>query len=265
MVEVTGRTDELPERGLLRSGEIAATDGWPQWFSAAHAEFRSTLLGEDGHPSGYPCHFGVNGERAEHNWFTALDESQPGFGSAELAQTLSDYAGVASTGPARQSLVVLAGPPSARPDLDADAARFWQVLSELSRHDREPWPAGRPRDPGEPTWQWCFAGRPWFVFGASPAYRARRSRSVGPCLTLVFQLVERVFEGLSGSSVAGKAAKSQIRRRLADYDEAAPHPHLGDSQQSSTYKWRQYFLPEDARILPEQACPWRPSTTAEGN
>ncbi len=261
MADTTSAADALTGRRPLRSAEIGSADGWPDWFAAAHSGFRDVLLDE----VGYPCHFGVNGERAEHNWFTALDDSAAGFGVADLARTLAEYRVLASTGPARQSLAVLVGPPEPHPELGRDAARFWQILSGLSAHDVQPWPAGRPIDTADPRWQWCFAGQPWFVFGASPAYRDRRSRDVGPCLTLVFQLVERVFEGLSGSSIAGKAAKSQIRRRLSEYDTAPAHPHLGDAQHSSTYKWRQYFLPDDDRILPEQACPWQPPTTDDGN
>lgn len=242
---------------LLRSSEVAAAAEWPGWFAGAHARFRDTLLSD----RGYPCHFGVNGERAEHNWFTALSPQDPGFGVAELSEALLAYLPVARTGPPRQSLVVLVGPPDEHPDLDRHAEQFWAVLRELNRHDQQPWPVGFPIDPGQPNWQWCFAGQPWFVFGASPAYRERSSRDVGSCLTLVFQLVERVFQGLSGSSLAGQAAKQQIRRRLADYDLAPPHQHLGDSQYSSTYKWRQYFLPDDSRILDEQGCPWTPPST----
>ena len=253
----------LTRRRLIRSTEVVDSAGWPSWFVPARSDFRDVLLSAEG----YPCHFGVNGERAGHNWFTALDvvDGNSAFGPAALAETLRDYAEIALTGPARQSLVVLVGPPRRTPELAEDTNRFWQVLTDLTAHDRTPWPAERPVDPADPGWQWCFGGRPWFIFGASPAYQSRRSRDVGSCLTLVFQLVERVFEGLSGSSVAGKAAKGQIRRRLAEYDTAPAHPHLGDPQFSSTFKWRQYFLPDDERILPEQACPWRPPTTDDGN
>ena len=230
---------------------------WPDWFAGAHAEFRDTLLSD----AGYPCHFGVTSERSDQNWFTALDESRPGLGTAELAGTLSDFVPLARFGSSRQSLVVLVGPPRRHPELAQHAAQFWAVLRQLSRHDRQPWPIGRPLDPGLPDWHWCFAGQPWFVFGASPGYRHRRSRNVGRCLTMVFQLAERVFEGLGASSPAGKAAKREIRGRLAQYDLAGPHPHLGDTEHSSDYKWRRYFLPDDNRTFDEQACPWTAPST----
>jgi FPC/CPF motif-containing protein YcgG len=244
-----------PPGRLIRSRAVLAgvgLSGWPDWFAGAHAEFRDTLLGD----AGYPCHLGVISERTDQNWFTVLDESRPGLGTGELAGTLNDFVPLARSGPARQSLVVLVGPPRRQPDLAQHTAQFWAVLRQLSRHDPQPWPAGRPLDPGLPDWQWCFAGEPWFVFGASPGFRQRRSRNVGRCLTMVFQLVERVFEGLSGSSAAGQAAKRQIRGRLAHYDLVGPHPHLGDAEHSSVYKWRQYFLPDDNRIFGERACPW---------
>jgi FPC/CPF motif-containing protein YcgG len=258
-------TGQPPGR-LIRSSQVETTRGWPAWFTAAHAEFRAVLLAEPPHP----CHFGVAGERADHNWFTALDESQQGLGLGidELAETLAGFATVALTGPSKQSLVVLAGPPRKQPEWEQHSAQFWAILRQLSRHDRQPWPVDRPVDPQSPRWQWCFAGQAWFVFGASPAYRHRRSRNLGSCLTLVFQLSDRVFEGLSGSSPAGQAAKRQIRHRLADYDLATVHRHLGDAGQSSSHKWRQYFLPDDSRTFDERSCPWTapsnwPVTTLE--
>lgn len=239
---------------LLRSADIAGSAGpagpagWPAWLGQAHAAFTDKVLD----PVGYPCHFGVNSERAGHNWFTACAGPAD---AARLADALRAFVPVASHGPRRQSLIAFVGPPDLAPSLAAHASRFWDLLRRAGAHDDDPWPQDRPRDPAHPHWQWCFAGRPWFVFGTSPAYRRRRSRDVGPCLTMVFQLSERVFEGLSGSTLAGKAAKAQIRGRLAEYDAIGPHPHLGDPLHSSTHKWRQYFLPDDDRLLAEDACP----------
>jgi FPC/CPF motif-containing protein YcgG len=68
--------------------------------------------------------------------------------------------------------------------------------------------------------------------------------------------VRRVFDGLSGSSPAGKAAKARIRQGLDAYDEVGIHPHLGDPNASSTHKWRQYVLPDDDHIVAPGACPF---------
>jgi FPC/CPF motif-containing protein YcgG len=185
-----------------------------------------------------------------------VDESRGSpYGLAVLAATLREFQQVAWRGPKRQSLIVFVGPPDPRPDLDRDTTRFWALMSGLAEADDQPWPQGGTRDEKDPKWQWCFAGEPWFVFAGSPAYRNRRSRNFGPCLTLVFQ-VHRVFEGLSGSSPAGRAAKARVRERLVDYDTIGPHPHLGDPRHSSEFKWRQYMLPDDEQILPERACPF---------
>ncbi|HJQ01960.1 MAG TPA: YqcI/YcgG family protein [Jatrophihabitans sp.] len=237
---------------LIRSSAVATgLRDWPDWFADAHAEFRATLLAA----AGYPCDFGVSSERTDQNWFTALDERQPGLGTAELAETLADFVPLARSGPPRQSLVVLVGPPRRYPELAQHAAQFWAVLRQLTRQDRQPWPARYPLDPTSPDWRWCFAGQPWSVFGASPDYRHRRSRNLGRCLTIVFQLAGRVYEGLAGSP-AGTAAKQRIRSRLGQYDLVGPHPHLGLIEQPVSYRWRRYFLPDDNRDVDEQACPW---------
>ena len=249
---------------LVRSSEVPGATpgaGWPGWFRDVHAGFRHQLLT----PAGYPCHFGANGELADHNWFTACDAGEPA--ADLLAASLRAFAVVASTGAKRQSLIAFIGPPGGAPDgapgglagaghsLSDDAARFWDLLGQVGERDQSPWPDGRPQDPGAPDWQWCFGGVPWFVIGFSPGYRSRRSRNLGPCLTMAFQLSERVFDGLSGSTPAGQAAKRQVRDRLASYDAIGPHPHLGDPLHSSTHKWRQYFLPDDNEIADPLACP----------
>jgi FPC/CPF motif-containing protein YcgG len=150
---------------------------------------------------------------------------------------------------------VFVGPPRPAYHLDADIARFWSLLALLTAHDPTPWPVDRPSDPRDPAWQWCFAGEPWFTFMCSPAYRARLSRNLGPCLTLIFQ-TRRVFDGLSGESVAGQAAKARIRSSLLAYDRVPAHPHLGGAGASSSFKWRQYALPDDQTELPPENCPW---------
>lgn len=251
-VEVPAAAAAPQQARLLRSVEIpeAARSGrWPAWLVPVHATFVEKILD----PAGYPCHFGANGELSGHNWVTTCEGLED---AANLADALHAFVSVADNGPKRQSLIAFIGPPQPAADLAAHGRLFWNLLERLSALDPEPWPARFPRDPAEAHWQWCYAGRPWFVFAASPGYRNRRSRNLGPCLTMVFQLSELVFDGLGGSTPAGKAAKASIRGRLKDYDAIGPHPHLGDPLHSSTHKWRQYVLPDDDRILDTTGCPF---------
>lgn len=229
-------------------------DGGPpwDWLPGVLTTFDTTVRAR--RPD-YPCYFGTRGQVDGNNWFTVVDERAPGgFDVAALARSLSTYRDRAWTGPKRQSLIVFVGPPEPTAGLDGHTARFWRLLTEISRRDPAPWPSDVPTEPSAPDWQWCFAGEPWFAFMCSPGYQARRSRNVGPCLTLVFQ-TRRVFDGLSGASHAGQAAKARVREAVLAYDAVPPHPHMGGADGSSVHKWRQYALPDDQRDLPGQ-CPW---------
>lgn len=249
-------TTSARETALLSTAEMAELcpgETPLDWAADAYAAFTTTVLaGEED----YPCHFGVQGQQRGHNWFTFVDPGYPeSFGEDALAQTLLAFRERAWTGPKRQSLIVFVGPPEPDAELVAHHTRFWALLSALSRRDPEPWAPDIPRNTDDPAWQWCFAGESWFVFAGSPGYRARRSRNLGPCLTLIFQ-VGRVFEGIGGSTAAGKAAKHRVRGRLERYDSVPPHPFLGEQHQSSQHKWRQYALPDDQATPVTTTCPF---------
>lgn len=228
----------------------------PPWLAEARASFAARVLSEAADGTAYPCHFGTTAQQLGHNVFVCCERGDAQ-GLKPLADTLLEFYARTRGGPRRMSLIVFAGPPQAAPSLERDGAEFWRILRGLREHDPLPWPADRTEDCTDPRWQWCFNGEPWFVFAGSPAYRARRSRNLGPCLTIVFQ-TQRVFEGLSGATASGQLAKQHIRERLERYDAVGPHPHLGDPLHSSTHKWRQYLLPDDQRIVPADACPFGP-------
>lgn len=237
----------------LQQPQTDVPAGLPGWVPYAYEAFTAKLLDQE---RAYPCHFGVQGQQRGNNWFTIFDASFPGeHGVRALGDALLEFRERARRGPRRQTLVVLAGPPEPHAELAGHRAAFWALLRELSAIDTEPWPEGLPTDTADPAWQWCFAGEPWFTFMASPGYRHRESRNLGPCLTLVFQ-TRRVFEGLGGSTVAGQAAKQRIRAHLERYDKVPPHPFLGDPMYSSVHKWRQYALPDDQSVGTAEKCPF---------
>ncbi|MFF8784451.1 YqcI/YcgG family protein [Streptomyces sp. NPDC015125] len=226
---------------------------FPDWAPDVYEAFTGKLL-DTAHS--YPCYFGTQGQQRGHNWFTVVDPRFPAeHGVPALADALKEFRERARTGPKRQSLIVFVGPPDPEARLADHQTAFWDLLRDLSAIDTSPWPPGYPTDTGDPAWQWCFAGSPWFTFMTSPGYRDRRSRDLGPCLTIVLQ-TRRVFEGLGGSTVAGQAAKRRIRKDLERYDALAPHPYLGDPMFSSAHKWRQYALPDDQSVGTPEKCPF---------
>ena len=239
---------------LFGDGDAAVPDD-PSvpWLRGARRDFSEKLLGQD---PPYPCHFGAQGQQTRKNWYTAFDgEAQGVRALPDLADTLREFRRRAWSGPKQQSLIVFVGPPDEEPDLERDTARFWDLLGRLTALDTELWPAECPRDVTDPEWEWCFDGEPWFVFAGSPGYRNRRSRNLAPCLVVTFQVL-RVFEGIGGSSPAGKSSRNRVRTLLADYDLAPLHPHLADPKIAKTFRWRQYVLPDDQRVLPEGGCPF---------
>jgi uncharacterized protein len=223
------------------------------WLGTVYAAFNATLLDEE---QKFPCTFGVSAQSHRHNSVTAVDARLPeAYGLDALAASLLAFRERAWQGPRRQSLIAFVGPPEENPDLARDSERFWRLLGDLSALDRAAWPTGSPRDPKDPKWEWCFGGEAWFTFMCSPAYIARRSRNITPCLTVLFQ-TRRIFEGLSGDTPPGQIAKKTVRERLVAYDGQPPHPHLGSAEQQCDYKWRQYVMPDDLEVVPVDSCPF---------
>lgn len=241
---------------LWTMNQIAeATSGEPpwDWLRPTYQAFTSKLLDEG---LQFPCNFGASAQAHGHNTFTALDSRLPGtHGHEALAENLLVFRERAWSGPRRQSLIAFIGPPEENPRLPSDHDTFWRLLGNLNALDQFPWPNGCPRDPRNPKWEWCFAGEPWFTFMCSPAYVARRSRNIGPCLAVIFQ-TRRIFSGLSGNTLPGQLAKQAVRKRLAAYEDLPPHPHLGSYDKQCDYKWRQYVLPDDLAVFSVDNCPF---------
>ena len=180
------------------------------WVRAADRAFAECLLDSD---PPYPfCGGQIDGE----SWCTAVEPASSGArGVAALAETLLAFQGQAGDEPQPRTLVVFVGPPDPAPVLARHTDQFWRLLGHLAARDPQPWPHDRTRDVLDPAWQWCFAGEPWFVFGASPAHRSCDDRDRGPCLTVLFRAL-RAVEGSERPSMAGEAPWPRERvRRLA--------------------------------------------------
>lgn len=206
---------------------------------------RAALLDKQGM---YPCTFAVVAETRCENTFLSVDimNGLTSIVVQEIAQGLARFLEAYSVSSCHRkpTLLCALGPPETSSSLEQDQRTLWKLLSRLRRHDVATWPHQVPVDSDDPGWSFCFAGQPLFVFGLSPHYRLRRSRAISTTLTVCFQSL-RVFDGISGSTDAGRKAKARIRARLAEYEDAPLISSLGDGQSSTVNKWEQYFPNDD--------------------
>lgn len=120
---------------------------------------------------------------------------------------------------------------------------FWSILRQLHALDGQTWPAEFAQDPDNPTWEFVFAGEPYFAFCATPAHKLRKSRHF-PWFLIAFQ-PRFVFEQFNDGSPYGQKMKAIIRKRLESYDDAPVHPALKSYGQADNHEWKQYFLRDD--------------------
>lgn len=242
------------ETQILRHAQ-AQRVGTPVHRSAFHG-FCNDVRANDTRAA-FPCYFAVRG--------LARDQLRYCFLSGEtdqdldtLAASLQTYLSQATAIGPTTSLVVFLATATRQPrPLDEYRARFWGVLAALQRRDPADWPDDVPRNPGNPSWEFCFAGTPLFVVCNTPSHQARRSR-YAQVMTLTFQ-PRWVFQGIEGGTTSGDAARRTIRQRLRSYDAIPPSPELHDYGATGNREWTQYFLDDRNDAIPVHAsCPLQP-------
>lgn len=125
--------------------------------------------------------------------------------------------------------------------IDDDLRMAGAVVRAVMRADAADRP-GEPRlQPADPAWTLSLAGVGLFLNFSSPAHRARRSRNVGSAFTVIAQARES-FDRYGRSS---DRSRTEIRRRLAAYDDVPPHPALGRYGTPEAREALQYFLGDD--------------------
>ncbi|GGG99392.1 hypothetical protein GCM10011586_13620 [Silvibacterium dinghuense] len=93
-----------------------------------------------------------------------------------------------------------------------------------------------------------------FVVGASPTYRLRRSRNLGPGMVLIFQ-PRTLFIDPETQEPISIEVRRRIHKRMLTYDGMPVHPDIGFYGQAANREWKQYALPDDN--APEHgSCPF---------
>jgi hypothetical protein len=215
----------------------------PEWQARRYRAFHRTMTDEE---SPFPCYFAVDAHEAgDLRYLFAPDASTP-TGRSAVAEGLEAYLDGARDIADITALAVFFEPADGSETVETYRDRVWSLLRRLHRNDPEPWPDGVPRDPTDPEWAFCYAGEPLFVVARAPCYDRRHSRYTPHGLELTVQ-PRWVFDGLGGDTPAGRRARSRIRDRLEDYDDAPLHPDVGDYGDAGSREWKQYVLPDDER------------------
>ncbi|UYZ23859.1 YqcI/YcgG family protein [Mesobacillus jeotgali] len=129
---------------------------------------------------------------------------------------------------------------------------FWEHLSRLTELDEFDWPEDIPQDPHDPIWEFCFNGEKYFMYCATPAHKNRKSRHFD---VLMLAITPRwVLQEFNKSQSYAQRIKSQVRKRLANYDNITIHPDLNTYGAEDNFEWRQYFLRDDDTSLSK--CPY---------
>lgn len=218
-----------------------------RWKLEAYEQYRARLRAPD-----YPCFFGQSGEARGEMLYTFIAAG----GLSEFVTNMRQFVSLIATPPyERCSLVAFFEPDPSLTDHVSFVARFWQVLQFLHNHDRNPVTG---RTPDHPLWEFAFERCEMFVVGASPTYRLRRSRNLGPGTVLVFQPRSLFIDQATSQPIAA-SVRHRIHKRTLAYDGIKIHPDIGFYGNLTNREWKQYALPDDNQ--PETGtCPFHART-----
>jgi uncharacterized protein len=217
------------------------------WKLEAYEQYKARL-----HAPEYPCFFGQSGEARGEMLYTFIDEG----GMNELVQNMQEFVSLIGVPPhERSSLIAFFEPDRSLTDHIFFVARFWQILQFLHDRDREP---AKDKTPDHPLWEFAFEGCEMFVVGASPTYKQRRSRNLGPGVVLVFQPRALFIDPATSQPIAAPV-RQRIHKRMMVYDGMTVHPDIGFYGNIGNREWKQYALPDDNE--PEAGgCPFHTRT-----
>lgn len=209
----------------------------------------------------FPCLFAQHASRTKRLVFSFVDDlsqaacMQSALDLAEYLQRAASWDGSPATA---EALVMVFHPERVAATSVAGYHQIaWRVLQFWHDVDPVPWPATVAMDPHTPYWTMCFAGVQIFVNISNPAHLNRRSRNLGPALTLVINPRER-FDRVAGDTPAGHKIRQRIRERIEAYDGLAHSPTLG-SYEAGEIEWWQYGLAETNEPRTDR-CPFKMRT-----
>jgi uncharacterized protein len=236
------RTDPASWTGrVLYQGALGVSPK-EEWKLEAYEQYRSRLDARD-----YPCFFGQSGEARGEMLYTFI----PQYNLGEMVTSMEHFTSLIGTPEYKRcSLVTFFEPDASITTHPFFANRFWHILQYLHDHDSNP---ATERTPAHPLWEFSFERCEMFVVGASPTYRLRRSRNLGPGIVLIFQPRSLFIDPTTSQPIAAHIRQS-IHERMLAYDGMPVHPDIGFYGDADNREWKQYALPDDNTSRPG-VCP----------
>jgi Uncharacterized conserved protein len=228
---------------FFRADEIDGQFQPGSWQRKIYAELDAALTSE---ARPFPCIYGVAGHQAGQLRYAFEERMTP----ARVGAALEAYLLKARSFGPNTSLVYFEAPAPIE-TIEAYHRRFWTLLREMARLDRQPWPEEIPAETGASLWEFCFAGEPVFVVCTTPAHINRQSRR-SSAFMLTFQ-PRWVFDRILGTDRAAARSFAVVRARLERYDFLAPSPALGKYGAEGVREAEQYFLDDRDAAL---GCPF---------
>lgn len=173
----------------------------------------------------------------------------------EVAVLLSDYTISSKEYGKFTSLIIFYNTPTelfGKYNVERFEELFWEQLSSLNEFDEMDWPKRIPPDPHNPIWEFCFNGEQYFIYCATPSHRNRRSRHFDYFMLAITP--RWVLQEFNKNVTFANNIKSQVRKRLENYDSIGIHPDLNSYGLEDNFEWKQYFLRDDESSLSK--CPF---------
>jgi FPC/CPF motif-containing protein YcgG len=231
----------------------------PCWGGDVHREFLAAILDRK-----FPCTFAALGLSEGLYRFAFAPDPRAPHCAEELAAAISAYLDWLDTVPPGKEmyavLIVFCEPAE---DIDENSYRriFEKLLREVNRRDPAPWPAHVPKHADDARFTFCFGGREIFVNANTPSHYHRRSRNLGPSLTLVLQPRD------SFDKIGTRKVRETIRARVAAFDGMPASPEIGVFGDERNREYAGYFLSDDndkaaARMASSRRCPFMAASGA---
>ncbi len=228
---VQGRQNRLDGSLLVRPAEIrdaghSLHSEFP-WAGRVYQEFGRIM--EDTQ-SLFPCLFARRAHQSDKLLFLLAGSPDEQMQLQRVRAGLLEYLAVTDTlkgmDASMNALVIFFAPEEPALSLTQYHRQAWGVLQDWIDHDPQPWPTSIPADPDHPLWSICFRGVPLFVNVSCPAHVRRRSRNVGPSLSLILQ-PRAGFDLVAGATPRGDAIRAKIRQLMEVYDGMPAPDDLG--------------------------------------